>query len=428
MMRGALWTATALLLTTTAAFAQDRVRSETYEGDATTTDAAEPQGACQSWDTGFEFTHCSRMPLPGTGGQFGQAYTLADGSRRILTEDPKAGQTSNPIAEAAETGDEVMPVSEPSATPERSAIESAIRTETATRSGGQEPEIVGASSEGDRAPSDDGEGQPEDKGSKEPTSDIVEKDFILPPVVATIPGRTEIMPVAIGHLNRIETPFSRPMVRTAADSNAVNVQFDHNFVYVAVTIPTTLFIYDEGYPDPTIAVSLVPQRIAPRQVKITVPPTMMQAIKQNAAKIAADARPAEAKTPRANTKGVTRTAEPGAAATNPLTKAIATFAHGKLPVGYARTSLANMTPDMFCSGGGVTYTFAQGAAITSNEYYIVRGMAKATRTVDLDERWCAKNPDTLAVAFAPRTQVGPDHPTDFYVLVRRPNAAIKTAR
>ena len=74
------------------------------------------------------------------------------------------------------------------------------------------------------------------------------------------------------------------------------------------------------------------------------------------------------------------------------------------------------------------FSFRQGAGIASNEYIIVRGMAEASKTTELNEQWCARHPQTLAAAFAPRTQIGPNHPADFYVMIRRPNAAIQAAR
>lgn len=368
------------------------------------------------------------MPLPGTGGAMGQAYTLADGSRRILTEDPKASQSYDPVAAAARTGDDVLPVSTPAATPasgDRAAVSSAIASATATRGAGSAPVHAASEAPSASAEGEAGEGAPED--GAEVKSNIVAEEFVLPNVVATLPGRTEIMPVATGHLNRLETPFTRPMVRTSAQADAVNIQFDQNFVYVSVTAPVTLFIHDEGHPDPAIVLSLVPQRIAPRQVKVTVPPTTLKVIEANAKKVSEAAKPAAVKGPAPNSKGITRTT-PGAAVTNTLASAIESFAHGKMPPGYQPAGFGTLTADMFCAGGGVSYSFRQGAVITSQNYYIVRGMAEAKSKVSLQETWCAQNPDTLAVAFAPRTEISPDHPADFYVLVRRPSAPIKTAR
>lgn len=264
----------------------------------------------------------------------------------------------------------------------------------------------------------------------EPVS-IVEENFILPPIVASIPGRTEIMPMAMGHLNRIETPFTDPMVRSSAAADALSVQFDKNFVYVSVTQPVTLFIHDKGYPDPAIVVSLVPQRIAPRQVRITLPSTAMKEVKSHAATIQANNAPAKPKkaaaAPRANTKGVTRAPEPKQA-TNTVAHLVQTYSRGQIPRGFMNISLEGFQAGAFCSHAGVKFSFRQGAGIASNEYILVRGMAEANKSIELNELWCAKHPQTLAVAFAPRTKIGPEHPADFYVLIRRPNASIKSAR
>ncbi|RWY35057.1 hypothetical protein EP867_18920, partial [Falsigemmobacter intermedius] len=59
----------ATLMLTTAVFAQERMRSADYDGE----DAIE---VCYDWQTGFEYTRCERMPLPGQAGVMGQVYTL----------------------------------------------------------------------------------------------------------------------------------------------------------------------------------------------------------------------------------------------------------------------------------------------------------------------------------------------------------------
>lgn len=399
----------ATLLLTTAVGAQERMRSADYDGE----DAIE---VCYDWQTGFDFTRCERMPIPGQTGIMGQVYTLADGTRRTLTTDPRS-EPVDPVEAAAETAD-TMSQSLPT-----NDIGTAIVEEARGRMAQPGPSEVEETSDIDlKAAGDD---------NQETKSSIVAENFVLPSVIALIPGRAEIIPMATGHLNRIETPFSKPEIRTAAEPSAFSHEFDQNFVYVSVTQPVTLFLHEQGHPDPAIVVSLVPQLIAPRQVKLTLPPTTMETVRKNAkavAKVAAGSSNAAPAGPAANSSGVRR-ATPQAAATNTLAHLIQTFAQGRIPRGFRQIAMQGYDPSTFCGGvNGVSFSFSQGAAIASNEYIIVRGMASARNRVSLDERNCARHPDTLAVAFNPRTIIGPDQPTDFFVLIRRPAASIKTAR
>lgn len=424
-------TALAALLLAAPAAAQDseRIRSSGYEGG--------PDGSdCASWSVGFEFERCERMPLPNGPDAYGQVYTLPDGSMRTLTVDPGAVAATDPdggldprggmsliesVTEAVGGEGEGEGPEQTSTPGDRDAMAAAIAGQAAERNGSGPDDVgseAGTPGTGDADAADDG------------PSRIIEENFVLPPVVASIPGRAEIMPMAMGHLNRIETPFKDPMVRSAAAADAMTIEFDQNFVYVAVTQPVTLFIHEKGYPDPAIVVSLVPQRIAPRQVRVTLPSTAMREVERHAATVAANTAPrrAAAKTsPRPNTAGVRREPEPRAA-TNTVAHMVQEFSQGKLPAGFMNISLEGFQPAAFCDRSGIRFSFRQGAGIASSEYIIVRGMAEANQTVELNEQWCARHPQTLAVAFAPRTEIGRNHPADFYVMIRRPNAAIQAAR
>ncbi|MBU2959156.1 type-F conjugative transfer system secretin TraK [Paracoccus sp. 1_MG-2023] len=432
-----LHSAALTLLLTSAAAAQEssRIRSGSFEpaGDA----------SCRSWSLDFEVESCERMPLPGDPGTIAQVYTLPDGSLRSLTQDPMAGQEEDPrdSMTPVETATNVLTDAlggddddrgEGSDDPETGSARQ--RTGSAISEAAAARETATGEENGASLPADiaDGRDAPaaDDGAAAENDQSIVEEDFVLPPVVASIPGRTEIMPMAMGHLNRIETPFKDPMVRSASAADAMTVEFDQNFVYVSVTQPVTLFIHDKGYPDPAIVVSLVPQRIAPRQVRITLPSTAMRDVERHAAAIEAKnapSKPAASQAPRANTSGVRRAPEPRRA-TNTVAHLIQAYSRGELPAGFGNISLQGFEAEAFCAHSGVRFSFRQGSGIASNEYILVRGMAEANQTVDLNEQWCARHPQTLAVAFAPRTQISREHPADFYVLIRRPNAAIQSAR
>lgn len=383
---------------------QERTRSPQYSGEAVDN--------CYQWSVGFEHVNCARRPLPGSG-LMAQVYTLTDGSFRTLTQDP-AIQSTEETEESAE---------------EKPAFETVqsendkAETETTEAEVEEDPRLAVED------PLPDATDLP--KGAGPATADP-SAELLLPPVIMTQPGRTELVPTATGHLNRIETPFSDPVARAAArDGDTLDLQFDQNFIYASVTSPVTLFIHQRGHPDPAIAVSLIPQRIAPRQVRLALPAMqLVEAEKNNkTASQKPKAAPAAAttRTPKANSRGVTRN-QPGGKPGQTLAGYIQTFAKGRVPKGFTQISAQGYNPASFCKRiSGVTYSFAQGAAVVSNDYIIIRGLASANRAVELDERDCALNSQTLAVAFSPRTKIGPRQPTDFFVLLRKQQAAVKPA-
>lgn len=408
----------------------NRIRSTTLAEDVS--------APCENWAVDFPFERCERLALPDDPTVIGQSYTLSDGGVRTLTVDPglaPAATTSDmrttmtPVDTATESL--AQQFGPEAASANREATGNAIAEAAIGRDGSPDADGQADQGLGPSAGTDEGTDAP---GS---VSAVIEENFVLPPVVASIPGRTEIMPMAMGHLNRIETPFADPMVRSSAAADAMTVEFDQNFVYVSLTQPVTLFIHEKGFPDPAVVVSLVPQRIAPRQVRVTLPSTVMRQATANAAKAEARRSPAPAAPasasapaapgPKANSRGVAREAEPRPA-TNTVAHVVQSFSRGELPPGFMSIALEGFDARAFCSASGVRFSFRQGAGIASNDYIVVRGMAEAGKPVALSEQWCARHPQTLAVAFAPRTRIGPDQPSDFYVMIRRPQASIRSAR
>ncbi|MCF7990937.1 MAG: type-F conjugative transfer system secretin TraK [Thiohalocapsa sp.] len=91
-----------------------------------------------------------------------------------------------------------------------------------------------------------------------------------PRTVTVKPGSNAILELAIDHLNRIVTPFSRPSVRTVSD---ISTEVDGNVLYVATAeeTPATLYITDADDARTTVALTLAPRRVPPREVHLRVP-------------------------------------------------------------------------------------------------------------------------------------------------------------
>lgn len=93
----------------------------------------------------------------------------------------------------------------------------------------------------------------------------------LPPRTVTVsPGSTVVLELAIDHLNRIVTPFGQPSVRTVA---SLSTEVDGGVIYVATAdeTPATLYISDADAAQTTIALTLAPRRVPPREIRLRVP-------------------------------------------------------------------------------------------------------------------------------------------------------------
>ncbi len=116
-------------------------------------------------------------------------------------------------------------------------------------------------------------GSPFLRASATPSPESPDQDAQLalaPRTVTVSPGSTVILELAIDHLNRIVTPFRQPSVRTVA---SVSTEVDGGVIYVATAdeTPATLFITEADAAQTTIALTLAPRRVPPREIRLRVP-------------------------------------------------------------------------------------------------------------------------------------------------------------
>lgn len=464
---------------------------------------------CLPWEVGFEYTGCTREGDEPDGVQ---VYAMPDGSVRRLTQDPgvaphdgEGGETlisqaidavRDDLTGGIDTGPDAAAGPGVPMAPEVSSETLAPASE-ADQQGvdpGLPAEVASAAEQGvSRVLTDPADGQtqrmrsgveplPQDapdvalleqapvpfspsEGRDEPVPqdgvpaadevasmgvDVTSLDLPteLPARVMSTPGQTVMLQMSVGHLNRIETPFSQPVIKTSQGEDVLKTEFDENFVYVTLTQPSTMFIHENGHPDPVIAVSLIPMKIMPRQVKVDLPADVMARVERQrppepptSAELAqaqtqamqfvegTDAAPKRspsrpAAKPEPNSRGVRTTAPDGPPNYNNTSYLSATilrtFSTGRMPGGFFEGSIEGFSASSFCGGAsGATFTFDDGRMIYSADMIIVRGRVSASTRVQLDERTCNRHRGTIAVAFSPKTQISPDNPTDFYIVLSR---------
>ncbi|MDA1379411.1 hypothetical protein PCI56_05540 [Plesiomonas shigelloides subsp. oncorhynchi] len=94
------------------------------------------------------------------------------------------------------------------------------------------------------------------------------------PVLTMKPGMNQIIPIAIGHPNRVVTPFSNPEVISTSLTGVSDtgqcgeICIKENVVYVATDkqYPVTMFITEKGSEAQALSLTMFPRRIPPREV------------------------------------------------------------------------------------------------------------------------------------------------------------------
>ncbi len=202
----------------------------------------------------------------------------------------------------------------------------------------------------------------------------------IPTTAQTIqvaPGVNEIIPVAVGHLNRIVTPFEKPHVRTVSQATT---QIEGNVLYVATPDETlvALYITPGETEDFALSLTLAPRKIPPREVKLTLNAGLYQKLNtlQNAAGV----------------NGLdTQSGNPSQSSQDYVADIKAVFralALMRTPRGYAlRTPTGDET--IHCSQPGLfTHT---GQVLEGRNRLLLVGVARntGTRPLEIDERSCA---------------------------------------
>jgi len=368
MLPRRLFITTALcLVAASTAHAQERQRSSSY---------SEAPQTCEIWDVGFEYRDCQRLTFPGPDAEYVQVYIKNDGSRVNHITDPQVSRLpegSNRSAQAAPSNAQPQPPTVVVASPSRTQ---------------PPPQQPAAQQTLDRLPNN----------------------------VLVYPGRTELLPVAVGHLNRLETPFATPSLRTSASDSAFNVEFDGNYVYVSVTEPVTMFLHEKGHPDPAIAVSLIPRQIAPRQVSLTLPAAQMSTIDRRRAQTV---KTAQQPSPQPTLTRPGARYQSGVPHVSRAASVMQAFGQGEIPRGF-RKGTGGFNGDGLCRTNvpGVRFSFRTGQKYYSSDYILLIGQATANSKVKLHEVWCSAHPATAAVSFYPRPIISKGKPTEVMVLLK----------
>jgi conjugal transfer pilus assembly protein TraK len=224
-----------------------------------------------------------------------------------------------------------------------------------------------------------------------------------PEVLRVTPGVNEIVPVAVGHLNRRVTPFASPRVRTVSTATT---QVEGPAVYVAPAgeEPVALFLTDAGDETLALSLTLAPRRIPPRELRLVLEGAP------------AAARPAAARWEQAQPYVAT------------LAVALRGLALGEVPAGYALRR-PRSGERAGCAQPGLAVRLGQ--VLEGHGLWLLVGVVEnaAPEPVVLEESLCETSVGeaVLAVAAWSRVELAPGEASELYLAVR-PQAPAAPAR
>lgn len=225
-------------------------------------------------------------------------------------------------------------------------------------------------------------------------------------------GINQIVPVGVEHLNRIITPFAVPTVQT---SSTAKTSIKDNVIYVGTDVekPVTMFIHEEGNQNNAISLTLVPQRIPPREIIVRFPDNYA----------GADGGFQPTGTPKAEKW---EKSQPYVEAIKNLFR---TLALGELPQGYQISRTPRNLTKPVCAMPGIKFDFNNGQYIAGKNLAVFVGVATniSGQALEIKENVCG-NWDTAAVSAYPRNVLNSGERTEMYVAIRQGQRKTSTTR
>jgi len=209
-------------------------------------------------------------------------------------------------------------------------------------------------------------------------------------------GVNEIIQIAVGHLNRIITPYSEPKVTT---SSPATTEIRDNVIYIGTTEerPLTMFITEKGSESQALSLTLIPRKIPPREIFL----------KLKNQEIA----------PTYQTKKAEKweKSQPYIATIESLFKGLAL---GEMPSGYR--FVKNKKDTAFCKQEGLSFNFKNGQTIAGHNLIVQIGVITNTspESIEFIESTCG-NWDVAAVSSFPKIALKAGEKTEVFVAKKK---------
>jgi conjugal transfer pilus assembly protein TraK len=236
------------------------------------------------------------------------------------------------------------------------------------------------------------------------------------------PGTTVLVEIAIGHLNRIVTPFADPVVHTVSNAST---QVDGSVVYVATDTeePVALYIGDGQGSTLALALTLAPRYVPPREVRLSVPGYQGKRA-GNATAPRAAVEPVAVMPMLANASDRDGDGD-GPSYVSDLVEQLRALAQGRMPAGF-RIAKVSGGAKLRCAEG-LKVRHSERAQGPASDLVKARVANTAAHPITLEHDTC--RPDTATVAAMgawPRRVLSPGEETEVFLVLARDTRAHST--
>jgi conjugal transfer pilus assembly protein TraK len=234
---------------------------------------------------------------------------------------------------------------------------------------------------------------------------------VAPQQLQVKPGINELIPIAIGHLNRLVTPFDNPVVTTTSQATTSS---KGKIVYVATAdeTPVTLYITPGDNQDIALSLTLIPKHIPAREIHLSLDKDTYKVLTKLQQQATSSGKSVDKEQDYITT----------------LKKLFRDLGLQKTPPGFSLRD-PGKTEHIRCQQDRVQ--IRTGQLLEGQDLVILVGVARNTGTtsIEFDERACATTEnEVLAVAVWPKVVLGPNESTELYVAVRRSTEQTTTLR
>jgi len=216
-------------------------------------------------------------------------------------------------------------------------------------------------------------------------------------VVVVYPSVNEIISISRGHINKIITPFERPVVKTASDEG-IEASGSALFVTSTGEAPITMFVSERGEEDErALSLTLLPRAIPPREIALKLVPLDGTI---------------------AGSSGKAKKWERQQEYLSYVKKTMKALALGEQPRGYAMRPVKKGDPIIVCAQKGLEIETKQ--ALEGNDAVIMVGKMSnvAANGLEFYEPGCNQE-GLLAIASWPNVYLEPGESAEVYAVFQK---------
>tara|TARA_R110001583_G_scaffold1028_2_gene8893 strand:+ start:282 stop:1265 length:984 start_codon:yes stop_codon:yes gene_type:complete len=221
------------------------------------------------------------------------------------------------------------------------------------------------------------------------------------------PGVNQLIVIAVGHPNRIVTPFENVTVTSAEQAGegdeCGNICIKENVIYVATDQedkPITMFVTEQGNEDRAISLTLVAKEIPPKEIFLKLPDGEMFA--------------------RGGGSSKAKAWENSQPYVESVKKLLRNVALGTIPQGYTLGKIPANVEQVNCPYPGMDIDFSNGQYMIGHNLRVLVGVATniSDNPIELNEAVCADH-RTAAIAGWPYNYLEPGQATELYIVRKR---------